>query len=183
VVEPSSEHDEQGTDGWVPVREYTSLHEAGIAQGILESAGIESLLDNEATVGMLWHMSNAVGGLRVRVKRSELESARMLLSKEALDARLLLEDGTGASAPTREKDDDEPMETPVEAMVRRALVASLLGFFVPIVFHLWSLTLLLQVPFAKGRLAGRYRRRFVAALALTLLGLGGYVPFITMYAL
>jgi hypothetical protein len=49
--EPSSqEQDRSPEDGeWVAAAQYTSLHEAGIAQGILESAGIESLLDNEAS--------------------------------------------------------------------------------------------------------------------------------------
>lgn len=177
MFERTCEEQDLDPDRWVPVREYTLLHEAGVAQGILESAGIESLLDNEATVGILTHMSNAIGGVRIRVRPADLEAARALLSTAALEAPPAEGEGD-AGAQALERDDDEPMETVVEAMVRRALVASLVGYFLPVVLHLWSLTLLVQVPFQKERLDGRHKRRFVAALALTLLGLGVYVPMI-----
>jgi len=72
------------------------------------------------------------------------------------------------------------MESEREAMVRRALVSALLGFFIPLLLHLWAMTLLVQVPFAKGRLDGRRKVRFAVALALTMLGLVLYAPLLVV---
>jgi hypothetical protein len=166
---------------WVPVARYTSLHEAGIAQGLLESAGIASALDNEMMVGMLWHLSNAVGGVRVRVAAADEEAARALLAEGVAAAEVSnVEENAAGEAKAGDDDDDQPIESEREAMVRRALVSALLGFFIPLFLHLWALTLLVQVPFGKGRLDGRHKVRFAVALALTLLGLALCAPLLAV---
>jgi len=167
-------------EGWIPVAEYTSLHEAGVAQGMLESAGIASVLDNETMVGMLWHLSNAVGGVRVRVAPADEEAARALLAEGVAAPPLAGPEEQSAESKAEASDDDEPMESEREAMVRRALVASLLGFFIPILLHLWALTLIVQVPFAKGRLDHGRKVRLAVALALTLVGLAVSSPILWM---
>lgn len=175
--EPFQDAPTPGED-WRPVARYTSLHEAGIAQGLLESAGIRSTLDNETMVGMLWHLSNAIGGVRVRVSPADEEAARALLAEGSDSAELAEPERNEAAAESDEEPaaDDEPTESAREALVRRALVSALLGFFIPVVLHLWALALLAQVPFAPGRLDGRRKLRCAIVLALSAVGLAVYLP-------
>ena len=89
---------------WVTVAEYTSPHEAGIAKGQLESAGIASILVNETMIGMFWHLSNAVGGVRVKVSPSDEQEARALLAEsfeiaESPDAESMGPEAGGYSSP------------------------------------------------------------------------------------
>lgn len=65
----------------VTIREYRDLPEALLAQGLLQSAGIECSLDDANTVRMDWFWSNAVGGVKLRVKPQDTESALEILAQ------------------------------------------------------------------------------------------------------
>jgi len=63
----------------VTVAEFRDLPAAGLAQSILESADIPCFLDNQYTVGVNWLYSNAVGGVKLKVNKSNIERASKLL--------------------------------------------------------------------------------------------------------
>ena len=64
---------------------FTSVHEAYLAQSMLEAAGIEARVADDHTVSMNWTYSNALGGVKVLVPEDRWQDARLLLSSDAHD--------------------------------------------------------------------------------------------------
>lgn len=75
-------------EGWVTIATYMNGLEAHVARSKLESEGIAVSLADEAVVRMNWLWSNAVGGVKVRVKPSEQDRARRILSESTDDSAL-----------------------------------------------------------------------------------------------
>lgn len=65
----------------VTLQHFRDIPEALLAKGMLESAGIECLLADGNMVRMDWLLSNAIGGIRLQVRKEDLESARALLDE------------------------------------------------------------------------------------------------------
>jgi len=65
----------------VTLEHFRDMPEALLAKGKLESAGIDCLLADGNLVCMDWLLSNAIGGIRLQVRRQDLESARALLNE------------------------------------------------------------------------------------------------------
>lgn len=65
----------------VTIARFRDLHEALLAQGKLESAGIEAVLADDEMVRMDWLYSNAIGGIRMQVAEEDADSARVLLDE------------------------------------------------------------------------------------------------------
>ncbi len=68
----------------VVVRRFGDLPEAWAVQGMIESAGIESVLLDENVVALDWLWSNAVGGAKLLVRGRDGEDAIQLLNAEQL---------------------------------------------------------------------------------------------------
>ncbi|MGI9104416.1 MAG: hypothetical protein ACR2IF_18385 [Terriglobales bacterium] len=68
------------------IRKFRDLPEALLAKGALESAGIESHLLDENLVRLDWFYSNAIGGVRLCVRREDASAAFRVLNEPALDA-------------------------------------------------------------------------------------------------
>ena len=68
----------------VTIRQFRDLPEAILARGILDSAGIESFLADENIVRMDWFISNLVGGVKLKVRREDVEAANLVLEQPAL---------------------------------------------------------------------------------------------------
>ena len=66
-------------DDWVEVRSCAWLHEAEFLRSVLESGGIESMIPDEQTHGVL-PLAPMLGGVRVLVRRSDLDRAEELLT-------------------------------------------------------------------------------------------------------
>jgi hypothetical protein len=69
----------------VTIRMYRDLPEALLAQGRLESSGIESFLADDNMVRMDWLISNLLGGVKLKVEESNVEFAEEILNQEVLD--------------------------------------------------------------------------------------------------
>jgi len=63
------------------IRKFRDLPEALLAKGSLESAGIESFLVDDNMVRMDWFISNLLGGIKLRVKPEDIESANQILDQ------------------------------------------------------------------------------------------------------
>jgi hypothetical protein len=63
------------------VREFRDLPEALLAQGCLQSAGIECTLGDANLVRLDWFYSNAVGGIKLRVKPEDAKAALDILKQ------------------------------------------------------------------------------------------------------
>jgi len=63
----------------VTIRQFRDLPEAILARGVLESAGIETFLADDNIVRMDWFISNLVGGIKLKVRKEDLEAANEVL--------------------------------------------------------------------------------------------------------
>ena len=65
----------------------TTLVEALLAKGSLESAGIECFLGDDNLIRMDWLWSNLLGGIKLRVRQEDaLVASRLLISPRSLAA-------------------------------------------------------------------------------------------------
>jgi hypothetical protein len=65
----------------VTLRRFRDNSEALLAQGVLESAGLEGFLIDETTIRMDWLWSNALGGVKLCVKPADAHAALELLDQ------------------------------------------------------------------------------------------------------
>ena len=81
----------------VTIARFSHPEEAHIVSARLESEGIWSFVADEFTVKANWLYSNAIGGVRLQVKESDVAVARKILSSTEPDATLT--SGTGQKCP------------------------------------------------------------------------------------
>jgi hypothetical protein len=81
LAEPAAEAEPKAHSRIVNLRKYMTLPEALLAKSILESAGIEAFLGDQNIVRMDWFLSNALGGVKLRVREEDAEDAAALLDK------------------------------------------------------------------------------------------------------
>ncbi len=65
----------------VIVRTFSTLPEALLAKGALESADIECFLADDNVVSVNWFLSNAVGNIKLQVKQEDAEAAVEILDQ------------------------------------------------------------------------------------------------------
>ena len=63
------------------IREFRDLPEALLAQGCLQSAGIQCFLADDNLVRVDWFYSNAIGGIKLRVKPEDARTAVEILNQ------------------------------------------------------------------------------------------------------
>ena len=76
---PATEHPEFRQP--VTLRKFRDLPEALLAKGSLESAGIECSLGDDNMVRLDWFYSNAIGGIKLLVRRDDVEAAEQVLAE------------------------------------------------------------------------------------------------------
>ncbi|HEX4487889.1 MAG TPA: hypothetical protein VH088_16555 [Terriglobales bacterium] len=67
----------------VTIRQFRDVPEAILAKGLLDSAEIDSFLGDENIVRMDWFISNLVGGIKLKVRREDVEAANLVLQEPA----------------------------------------------------------------------------------------------------
>jgi hypothetical protein len=70
----------------VILRKFRDIPVALLAKSILDSAKIECFLTDVNTIRMDWLWSNAVGGVKLLVKKVDVAAAQQLLDQERVDA-------------------------------------------------------------------------------------------------
>ncbi|VAW39004.1 hypothetical protein MNBD_DELTA02-212 [hydrothermal vent metagenome] len=65
------------------VASFSTAVEAHLLAATLEAAGIEAVICDEHTVTMNWLYSNLIGGVRVKVRETDLEDAQRILKTES----------------------------------------------------------------------------------------------------
>src|SRR3954470_21472412 len=89
MQDPSEEFSDVGQDepkfrNLVTLRSYWNLPDAELARGALEAAGIECFLFDDNMVRMNWFNANAIGGVKLRVDRQNIDEANSILNENAL---------------------------------------------------------------------------------------------------
>ncbi len=149
----------------VTVGTFDMATEAHLAKGLLEANGLTAFLADELTVGVAWHLSNAVGGIKLQVSENDVErAANILAGREDLsaDAEDRVADDTGI-----EESESEPCPSAGDKTVDRALRAALLGLIL-LPLQLYSLWMLGRLAFSGEKVSHQKRRRVRLALLLNL---------------
>ena len=131
------------TQGPVVVASFVGLGEAEVARGMLESEGIPVWMANQHLISMVWHYSQATGGVQLMVPAEEAARARELL---------------GVQQPVLEPV-DEDTRGPGDVMIERAWKSTVIGFIgLPPALHVWALWLLRAAYAAGGPRTERGRK-------------------------
>ena len=182
----------------VNVASFADPIEANLAKNNLEAAGVRAFLANEESVGMLWHLGNAMGWIKVQVAHDNVDVARALLNKHInpadVDARRARGDSPEAAISPNlassdeaeagdghedenEEDEPEPSLTDREKDAERACRGAFVGLlFIPLQVYVFYL--LLKVFVSQERLGGRANRRALLAAAINLPVMTGICCFL-----
>jgi hypothetical protein len=68
------------------VRQFRDMHDALLAKGLLESAGLECFLVDDNIVRLNWFISNLVGGIKLAVNSEDIEAAVEIMEQPIPDA-------------------------------------------------------------------------------------------------
>ncbi len=156
----------------VTIATFQNPIEGSLARSRLEDAGIKTFLADEETVGVAWHLSNALGGVKLQVQESDAEEAMTILAEG--------KDSCSAATPSLPTDVEQPLElggtdadepepvlTNREQAARRAFRGAVLGLLLP-PLQLYVFWLLLKVCFSHEPLAADKRRQAIVAAAINL---------------
>ncbi len=81
LPEPSPKPDKSENSELVTIRLFRDLPEALLAKGMLESAGIECFLADANMVRLDWFISNAIGNMRLQVRKEDAAAALEILNQ------------------------------------------------------------------------------------------------------
>ena len=127
---------EQEFSKLVTIRKFRDLPEAYIAKGLLDSAGIECFLFDENIVRTDWFWSNAVGGVKLRMREEDAAEAAELLGasqEEAPD-----KETTPQPAPEQCPNCGSTDVTYQSLMKRLAYFTVWMGFPIPVKHVAWK---------------------------------------------
>ena len=174
----------------VTIATFDQAGQAHVAKNALEVAGIQAVITDEETAAMLWSVSTAIGGIKVKVLEEDAERAVRLLEQElgpdgaeanpdefAAEAEAASpEDGVeppaGGAAPHPQPfgtgapptNENEPSER--DDYARRVFFAAWLGLAFP-PLSIISLYFLFKAAFGLGQLSPRGRYNALVGGAVT----------------
>ncbi|MDE0297753.1 MAG: DUF2007 domain-containing protein [Candidatus Poribacteria bacterium] len=148
----------------VTVSTFDMPTEAHLAKGLLEANGLTAFLADELTVGVAWHLSNAIGGIKLQVVETDVERAASIL--EAREDPSIDSEDKIANFPAEESE-SQSYSSEADKTVDRAVRAALLGLIL-LPLQLYSLWLLGRLAFSRQNIITRKRRRIYLAVVLNL---------------
>jgi hypothetical protein len=185
-------------DSFVTVHSCYSVEEAYVLKNLLEAEGIAVFLADEKTTGFAWHLSNAIGGVKLQVAADQAERAATILESPPdrltaaeldslavepgpLDCAEEMQDFTGTQGGAADEEEnvevEDNAELPGDGIVQRAWRAAVLGIVIcPPTLHLYSLFLLGQLTFSNKEVSPSANAKQVGAFVIDFLAvLFGYV--------
>jgi putative signal transducing protein len=174
------------SDEIVTIAAFANPFEANLAKQCLEEAGIPAFLADEQTIGVAWHLSIALGGIRLQVRSADASQSMAILEKQADTGSLSSE--TAHPSPLDEPSHSEFVTaSPQVAMTgreqdaERAHRAAVVGLvFLPLQPYVsW---LLLKILFSSERLRPKSRRSVWIASAINLVFILGVISLFNRIA-
>lgn len=159
-------------NNFVTVATYNNSLEANLAKQLLEAEGISCYLANESTVDLAWHLTVAVGWIKLQVHESDVAQAKFILGSSNLDLEPAAE---GEETTPEDTDDDDIIKVSwADETADRAFKVAVIGLiliFLP--FQLYSLWLLLRLLLSRtrDRISQNRRWKIIVALLINLLNL------------
>jgi hypothetical protein len=156
----------EGSDELVTLTRCDQLIAAQLLCGRLQADGIECFIPDEHMANQTWHLSRAIGGVRVQVRKVDLERAQQILAEPA-PAEALAEP-TDQPGPNGVHDDDGTIGLGDRAGYRAMRVA-LVSLWLMGLIHPYSLILAIRA-LARPDLTAWGRRRAWIALGVSVFG-------------
>jgi hypothetical protein len=161
---------------------FPSPIEAGLARDRLDDEGIRAFVMDSEVAAMAWHLTNAIGGVKLYVSQSDLERAHEILeelekhtdrAEDTENEALPPEDAIRAGSPDafREglaplQNDEEAPEEPLterEQDAQRAYYGAVAGLIV-LPLQLYAMLLIFAVLGSDERLRPEYRKKLQWAM-------------------
>jgi hypothetical protein len=171
---------------------FGELPTAQLLCGRLESEGIESFIPDAIMAAQTWHLNRAIGGIRVQVRKVDLERAKQILEQPGLGeeaalaagAENLAEPGPGELARQHKggngiKDDDGTI-SPGDRAAYRSMRVALVSLWLMGLLHPYSLFLAVRALGQKD-ITPWGRRRAVIALVVSVLGCAGMALLVARF--
>ncbi len=119
-------------DELVTIATFINSIEASLAQQQLKAAGIRCLLADEAMTNFAWHLTVAVGWIKLKVFRADMDNAIDILT------------ATNIQFENDDNDDEFAKVSPADKILERAFRAAVIGliFFPLQLYSLWLLGVL-----------------------------------------
>jgi hypothetical protein len=143
------------------------LTAAQLLCGRLAADGIEARLPDEVMATQTWHLQAAIGGIRVQVRRGDLERAKEILAQPGMEAAALAEATPevvavdGAKAPA---DSDDGSISPGDRAAFRALRVTLVSLWLMGLIHPYSFWLAIRALGLRDVTPWGRRRAWIALL-------------------
>jgi hypothetical protein len=126
-------------DELVTLTRCDQLVAAQLLCGRLGAEGIEALIPDENIANQNWHMTRAIGGVRVQVRQADLQRAQQILAEPGA-ADLDVEAATGRK-PNGIHEDDDGTISPGDRAAYRAMRVALVSVWLLGLIHPYSLFL------------------------------------------
>jgi hypothetical protein len=159
--------DSDRPDELVTLTRCSELIAAQLLCGRLGAEGIEGFIPDENMANQTWHLSRAIGGIRVQVRQADLERARQILTEPGaveLDA-----EATAEGRPNGAHEDDDGTIGPGDRSAYRAMRVALVSLWLMGLIHPYSLILSVRA-LGRGDLTSWGRRRAWIGLGVSLVG-------------
>jgi Putative prokaryotic signal transducing protein len=159
-------------DDIVTLTRFGELPAAQLLCGRLESEGIECFIPDEIMAGQTWHLNRAIGGIRVQIRRADLDQAKQVLEQAGSggDASAPSDGSTPDHRPGHNGVDDDFI-SPGDRAAYRSMRVALVSLWLLGLIHPYSLWLAVRALVQKDITAWG-RRRAVIALVVSLVGCG-----------
>lgn len=160
------------SDELVTIATFASSFEANLARQRLAEVDIPTFVADEQTVGLAWHLSNALGGVRLQVRRGDATEALTTLAEQAVSEIPVSQNSEPSfrDAPNHLEfavDISSPVPTSREQNAERARRGAVLGLlFWPL--QLYVFWLLMKVLISREQLSPSNRRSAVIASIINL---------------
>lgn len=132
---------------------FGELTAAQLLCGRLDSEGIECFLPDEVMAAQTWHLNRAIGGIRVQVRRADLDRAQQILAQPGVAA-----DAVADVPELQPGDGDDGSISPGDRAAFRALRVALVSLWLMGLIHPYSLWLAVRAlgraditPWGRGR--------------------------------
>ena len=158
----------------IKIATFATPPEAELARNALALEGIESYLEGDTFVGWAWHLSDAVGGVKLLVGSDDTQRAIEILGPpQSADDRASHSSAEATTVAPGPDDIEEDALSPTavgDATARRAWRAAVLGLILlPPLLNVYSIWLLLEVVLNHRPLSQKGHRCFLGAMLVDVL--------------
>jgi hypothetical protein len=135
--------------------------------GRLDAEGIECFIPDENMANQTWHLSRAIGGIRVQVRQIDLERAKQILAEPG--AADLAAEAVPEKKPNGVHDEDDGTIGPGDRAAYRSMRVALVSLWLMGLIHPYSLYLAVRALGRKDVTAWGKQRAWIA-LGVSLVG-------------